>query len=781
MLWSRILFLAAIVAVGELRAAETPSVVKEVAVRNIGPGRADEQFVLAQTTIRVGAELDRNAVSRDVKALLGTGQFSDVDVRAESVTGGVRVVYVLRSRLRLIREPAIRGCEYLSAGKVRKLLELTVGDPVDDRIVGEKVQKVLEKYRKKSYTDAIANWSIRTENEAEGLASVTVTITEGVRSSVRKVVLDGNHAISDAELYPAMEPPPWWNVFRWFSRDRYERDLVEMAQVRIKEIYLDRGYLEAEVDPPLCQKDARGHLTITYRIREGIRYRFGPITLDGFKRYPETEIRKAVKARTGDIASQRVIDAGVQGIEDLYGARGYPDTVARPVLQPDRKTGIVAVLYVVKEGELVHIRNIRIEGNTRTRDKVIRREIRVHPGEVYDKVRVRTSERVLENLQFFSSVRADGLDTMTPGERDLLFSVEEKSAGQFNIGAGFSSVDKIIGFAELSQGNFDLFGWPYFTGGGQKLRLRTEYGARRKEYLLSFTEPWFLDRRLALGFDVWRREVNYSDYDVKRTGVDLSLTKGLFAGIRSTIRYRLEQAEITDVADTNRYVYLDPPHDDFYFARDDRRLESSVRLTLSRDSRNHPFLPTYGNQTAVFGEVMGGPFGADTDLYHLGFSTGQYVPLWFGHVLFVRGRWEVMEPFGDSDEIPLDDRLYIGGGRTVRGYDYRDVGPKVVPADSASSTARRYRAAGGRSLALAKADYTVPIVQGIRMAAFFDIGNVWRDAYDFDANQLASSTGVGIRLDIPGFPISIDRAWSVKKDNEMTDTDKWVFWIGYDF
>jgi outer membrane protein insertion porin family len=651
---------------------------------------------------------------------------------------------------------------------------------VDDGILGDRARNVLEKYRGKSYSDAAVTWKITVVDEQEGLADVKLTVSEGMRASVRHVVFEGNRSVSKADLRPTLQPPSWWNVTRWFSLDRYERDNVEMAQMRIRDLYLDRGFLEVEVDPPLIKKDEVGRLIITYKIQEGQQYRFGTLSIAGSKLFPESTLAKTAPVRPNALASQSKVDEGRRGIEDYYGSRGYIDTLARPVLKPDRARGIADLVYEVKEGAQVHIRNILIRGNSRTREKVVRRELLVHPGEIYDQVKVRRSERIVENLGYFGGVRADNLATMNPGERDLLFEVEEKNTGQFHIGAGFSSIDKIIGFAELSQGNFDLFGWPYFTGGGQKLRLRTEYGANRKEYSLDFTEPWFLDRKLAFNYDVARSEVNNDDYDVKRTGTGVSLSRALPASSRVKLGYRIEKWEITDVTDTNRYVYIDPPQDDFYFTKDENRIESSLRLTLSHDTRDRPFIPTRGNISSVFGQVTGGPMGFDTDYYYVGLSAGQYLPLWLGHVLYLRARAEVVEEFGDTEDVPLADRLFAGGGRTIRGYDYRGVGPKVVPA-APTSTSASYRSAGGRTLFVAKADYTVPVISAIRLATFFDIGNVWRDAYDFKPDQMASSFGVGIRLDLPGFPISVDRAWPVRKDNEITKEDAWVFWIGYDF
>jgi outer membrane protein insertion porin family len=592
-------------------------------------------------------------------------------------------------------------------------------------------------------------------------------------------VFEGNRHVSDRDLRATLKPPPWWNVFRWFSRDRFERDQVEMAEALIRELYLDRGYLEVEVSPPAIEKDAEGRLTIRYRIREGIAYRFGQVAVRGNKLFPAEKLLASARARPGAVASQSDVAGTRRAIEDLYGTQGYIDTVARPRLQPDRTNATVDVVFDVKESGQVFVRNVLVQGNERTREKVIRREVLVQPGEVFDEVRVRRSERILENLGYFEAVRADARSTLNEGERDLVFTVEEKSTGQFHVGAGFSSIDRLIGFSELSQGNFDLFGYPYFTGGGQKLRLRGEYGGRRREYSIDFTEPWFLDRKLALGVELFRLELDYSDYDVQRTGGGVSLSKALPGANRVRLGYRLVKSVISDVADTNRYVYADPPQDDFYFSREEDLLSSSLRLTLSHDTRNRPFVPTRGNLSSVYGELTGGPLGFDTEVYELGGSAAQYVPLWFGHVLHLRARCEVIESYGDMDEVPLSRRLFAGGARTIRGFRYRDVGPKVVPADP-SSTSRSYRPAGGQTLLLAKADYTVPLVQGIRLAAFFDAGNVWRDPYELELEEYASAWGLGIRLDVPGFPISVDYAWPVERDDEFTRTDAWSFWIGYD-
>jgi len=315
-----------------------------------------------------------------------------------------------------------------------------------------------------------------------------------------------------------------------------------------------------------------------------------------------------------------------------------------------------------------------------------------------------------------------------PDEKDMVLTVEEKRTGQFMMGAGFSSIDNLIGFMELSQGNFDLKGWPYFTGAGQKLKLRAQFGSRRDEYEISFVEPWFLDQRLSLGFDLFRTDLNFTDYDEERVGGAITIGKPLPGPNRVSLRYQLVSTDIRDVADTNAYVYVDSPDETFFFDESEDAIESSLRLRLMHDTRDNPFVPTRGNRLILSGELTGGVLGLDRDLWNLELTTAHYYPLWWRHVISLRTRWEVVDAYGDTDEVPLADRLFLGGGRTVRGYEFRDVGPKVQRADAPPGS-ESHRPVGGQSLGMAKAEYTMPIVSGVRLAGFFDIGNVWRDPF----------------------------------------------------
>ena len=760
-------------------------IVREVIVEHRGEGDLDADLVLSHSSVTAGEELDRTKISHDVRALLDTGLFSAVDVMIDPDDDGVRVIYAVAARPRLARMPSVSGVEHFRPGKVLEWVDLHRGDLVDEQVLGVRVQRVVEEYRKDFYPDAAVSWTIDPVPAKPGFATVTLTVQEGERGRTKRIRFRGNDHVKGSVLRKATRQPVPWNLFRWIWKPRYDEDVIQAAAVAVRDVYLDRGYLDVRLDAPTPEPDDGGNVMLYFNVREGEPYRFGDVSVEGITLFPESALQPQVMTRSGDVASMGLVRLTAQGLQDYYGSRGYIDTRVTPTLTPRAGERTADVVYRVREGELVTVGNIRIRGNTRTRDKVIRRELLVYPGDVYNDVKARRSERRLSNLGYFSSVRRDALQTSTPHERDLVFEVEEKRTGQFMVGAGFSSVENVIGYVELSQGNFDLKGWPTFTGGGQKLKTRAQIGSNREDYEISFVEPWFLNRKLALGVDLFRNEYSYTDYAVERTGAAVSLTKGLPGANRVSFRYRIEKVSVEDEADTNRYFYVeeyaDFPDEAYTFVSETDRVQSSFRVTLTHDTRDNPFIATRGMRLVGFYDVSGGPFGFDTDLYHVGLHGNQYIPLWFGHVLSLKARYEVVEAFGNADEVPISDRLFAGGGRSLRGFDYRDVGPKVVLEEHRDDADPFYRPVGGRSLAIANAEYTIPVVEGIRLAAFYDTGMVWRDSFALDTGDFAATAGVGIRLDMPGFPIRIDRGWPVHRNDPLTDEDPWVIWIGYDY
>ncbi len=778
----RAVFGAWLAAAGLAAAQELP-VIREVAVTNVGPGRLDHSLVLSYLSQRPGETLDRPRLSAELRRLLDSGRFADATVQAEALEpDGVRLVYAVAGRYTLARPVEIEGAKHFRAGKIRGFMKLDVGDWLDAQTAAAGARAVEREYRNDFYPHARVTPRLEVIDPEQSLAGLRLEVEEGGKAKVKRLRFEGNRELDRRTLKQVVKPQTWYNPFSWFRRVPYDPQALEDARLAVQRAYRDQGFLDARVTTPELKPRSDGHLVMTFPVREGPRYRVDAVTVggSGTELFPREDFVAVSRLQPGMIAGESTLRDASGALRDYFGARGYIDTSVRPQLDPDPETGRVRLRYEIEEGPLVSIRNVVVRGNVRTRDKVIRRELLVYPGEMFNEVKVRQGERILMNLGYFDAVRSAPVDTRLPNEKDLVYTVEEKRTGQFMIGAGYSSVDNVLGFMEIQQGNFDLRGWPYFTGGGQKLKLRTQVGSTRTDYQLSFVEPWFLDRKLSLGLDLYRSEVDYDDYDLKRTGFAVSLGKPLPGPNRVQLQYRIERNDITDVADTNQYVYAEPPQDPYFFAQEEDLVKSSIGLSLIHDTRNNPFTPTRGNRAVLAAELSGGPMGFDTDIYDLSLVAMRYQPLWWRHVLSLRTRWQVVEAYGDTDEVPIGDRLFAGGGRTVRGFKYRDVGPKVVRIDPVTGAVIADRHVGGSSLATATAEYSIPIVTALRVAAFYDIGNVWRDPYEFDFDQLASSAGIGLRLDIPGFPIRIDRAWAIEKDSELTQTDSWSFWIGFD-
>jgi len=419
----------------------------------------------------------------------------------------------------------------------------------------------------------------------------------------------------------------------------------------------------------------------------------------------------------------------------------------------------------VGEGSIGYINKVNIMGNERTMDKVIRRELVIYPGDKYNRSRVKTSENILRNLNYFEVVTANTESTGEGDQYDLNVQVKEKATGQFSAGVGFSSVDSLVGYIELSQGNFNWKTWPPI-GAGQKFKIRLQLGTERNDIDISFVEPWFLDRKLSFGVDLYHHEYRYfSDaYDQKNNGMRYSLGKPLSRFSRGTLAYTIEQFEVFDVQ---------PSASPAIHGEEGKRLKSGLDFTWSRDTRNRFFNPSRGNKTTVTPYFAGGPLGAETDIYGTRIRSGQHWELFGGTVLNLRGQIESVDYFGDTTHVPLFDRLFMGGPNTLRGFEYRDVGPKD----------KNNEPIGGNSSLYATLEYTVPIWSKVRGAVFYDWGVVNLDTLDFDPSAYNDDWGIGIRLDLPGFPLRLDYAWPMTyyEDKGQDGKGRFNFQIGHSF
>ena len=518
---------------------------------------------------------------------------------------------------------------------------------------------------------------------------------------------------------------------------------------------MNNGFLDVQIRKAHLDSAEPQRSVMTYQIDEGRRYQISSFLVSGVKSVETSELEKRIPLLSGQVASFEGIEAGREVIRSYYGNRGYVNTRVEAIQETDALAGLVKINYVVQEGNKGTLARIEITGNERTLDEVIRRELVIAPGEEYNRSRLRASENRLRNLNYFETVTITPDASDKPNEYNVLVKVKEKPTGQFNAGVGISSVDSLVGFVQLSQGNFNAQSWPP-VGGGQKFQVRAQLGTRRNDLELSFTEPWFLDRKLSFGVNAYHRESRYfSDvYDQKTDGVRFSLGQPLTKNMRHSLGYSFEQFEVLNVASTASEAIK---------SEAGKRLASNLDYTISYDSRDRFFGASRGNRTIVKPYVSGGPLGAETDIYGVQIKTTHHTPLIWDMIFTTRAQFEAVDTFGDSDFVPIFDRQFLGGSYTLRGYEYREVGPRESEGRDSI---------GGNSYAFTSIELTAPLWDNVRGAIFYDWGFVNAESWDFDPAKYNDNYGFGLRLQLPGFPLQLDYAWPISYHEDRGENGK---------
>ena len=542
------LFLAVLAASVSLQAQAPGPIVRDIVVEYVGPPSISKARVIDNLATRIGAPYSERAAEADIRALYATGGVANVRIFAEPYADGVRVTVLLQGRP-VIEEILIEGAEQIPLRRVRKEVSSKVGEVLSEEKLEADRQKILKIYEDRNFSDVDVQYRIQ-EIAGTNQVRVIFQITEGPRLVIRRINFFGNDSVRSRDLIKVMKTRPW-NLLSFFNKSgRLLPAQMEEDRVAIRTLYQNRGFADAEVtDVQTVPLEGRGvELNIT--VVEGIQYRVNTVKLEGVNIVPPDEIKARLKMVDGSLFTPKGMGDDLKTLRDFYGTKGYVDMLAVPEILP-AGPGSVDVTYRVDEGVQSYVNLINIQGNNRTKDRVIRRELAVKPGEVFDTTLVNVSRQRLENLNYFSRVEMSPADTIVPGRKDLNVIVEEKRTGSFNFGAGFSTIDSLVGFAELQQSNFDLFNWPSFVGGGQRFRIRGQYGLERKDFVVSLTEPWFFGYRLSVGVEGSYREANFlSDvYDQTNYGAVLQARKQLWRSLSGRVEYRIEGIRIFNVDD----------------------------------------------------------------------------------------------------------------------------------------------------------------------------------------------------------------------------------------
>jgi outer membrane protein insertion porin family len=791
--------------------------IDRVDVKFVGPATVSEQFVRVNIRVNAGDTYKLNSTQDDVHALYATGQFYNIRVSVDqSTNNGVVLTYIVQARPR-ITEIKIAGNDKVSDSKIKKKITVKVGDPLDEQKLFTDVQDIKKLYEKYGYADTQVKY-VTSVDENAGHGTVTFQIVESRKVKITEIDFIGAAAFSQKELRKVVKLKRHW-MWSWltgngvFKQEEFDEDADLLG-----DFYRNHGYLDFEIKNVRFDNPTTNTLVIRYYVYEGRQYKVGSIKLTGNKVFSADDIRRGMEYNhayqhlkgapgrngfvmdVGGTYTPEGLRADTLALEDFYGSKGYIDVMQGSTLHviriPNVDTGTMDLEFQIVEGQQTYVEKINITGNVKTKDNVIRRELAISPGEVFDMVRVKISKQRLEGLNYFEKVDTDPAPTDPPisGHKNLDVTVTEKNTGNLTFGAGFSSVDSLVGFVEMTQGNFDLFHPPNFTGAGEKLRLKLALGTERRDYELSFVEPWFLNRKLVLGIDLYRHQLDFESpndiYDESRTGARVSLTRALWSDfVQGSVSYTFEQVGISlnspyHVADTT----VTPPNPP---VQNPSNVPQSILdqlgahnfsrfgTTLAYDTRNSTELPNHGQRSEIDPEISLG----DVDYYKIQLRTSWYFPGFMkGHVIEAVGRGGIAD--GINGNVPFYDAYYLGGLYSLRGFKFRNVSPRDPNTGRSGDTVTVNEPIGGDSYWFGSVEYSIPIVEkeggvGVRVATFFDIGTVGEGTTTFSGN-FNDDVGIGLRLNIPHMgPLRLDYAIPITHDQWNGGSGQFQFGAGY--
>ena len=776
--------------------------VAKIEIQHVGPASVSDELVRANIRIKPGDIYRPASVDEDVRNLYGTGLFYNIRVSQRDSPEGLVLIYIVQANPRLV-EIKFQGNKKLKDSKLRKVVTSKVGEPFNERKLFTDTQEIQKLYQKKGYprTEVKYTFSI---DEASGRATATFEIKESPKVKIKDVEFVGAKAFKQSVLRKVIKTRRHW-MFSWLTGSGVLKDeQFEEDKEKLTEYYRDHGYLDFEIRNVEFINPTPRTLIIRFMVYEGTQYHVGSIKFTGNKLFSTADITnglrqihamKGEKAKVGphgltmdvgDVFTPKGLAKNTEDVEDFYGAKGYidvttshggPNAGLTVVRVPNTESGTMDLEFQIDEGQKSYIEKIEIRGNVKTKDKVIRRELAVSPGETFDMLRVKRSKMRLQGLGYFEKVdtRNEPSDA-GPSYKNLIVGVDEKSTGSLTMGAGFSSVDALVGFVEMSQGNFDLFHPPTFTGGGQKFRLRLSIGTQLQDYEATFVEPWFLGRKLIFEANLYYRDYAYlsldSVYDVTRGGGRVSLTRALWSDFFiGSLWYGLE-----DVG-----IHLNPGWNQFntppsILQEVGYNVLSRVGGSLAYDTRNSVQLPNKGQRTSLDAEWV----GWDRHFYKLELKSSWYFRGFApGHVLELNGSTGVAETL-ESADVPFYERFYLGGLYSLRGFKFHSVAPREQTALGGYFP----EPVGGDTYWFGSVEYSIPIIEqehgvGVRFAFFYDIGNVVAPSYKWTLDNFSDNWGVGLRLNLPIGPIRLDYGIPIHHDRFNSSSGQFQFGVGY--
>ncbi|MBF0316875.1 MAG: outer membrane protein assembly factor BamA [Nitrospirae bacterium] len=714
------------------------------AVEIIGIKRMEEGAVKAKLSQKLHQPLSRDKIDADIRTIYKLGYFDDVKVETEFYEGGLKVVYKVKEKPTIVKIN-FDGNKEFNDDKLKEKITAVKGSIADTALIQDNVEKLKTFYDAEGYYLSEIFPILHHVKDDE--VSLTFRINEGKKIKIKQLQFNGNKNISDGKIKKAIKTSTWW-IFSFFTGSGYvKRDVLEDDIKAISDLYHDNGYVKVKVsEPRVVVDEARPAIAVVFDIEEGDRYNVSKIEMDGYHAFADTEIKKLITIKSGEVFSKKTLSGNITAVSGYYSERGYATVTITPEVVPDDATKTVSIYLKVEEGKIYKIGRIEAFGNTKTRDKVIRREVTLNEGDIFNSKKLKRSYQNVNNLDFFESVEFIPRPQPDADIVDIDVKVKEKSTAFVSFGGGYSSIDKLIGMVQLTQANV--------FGSGQYLKVSAELGGVSSLYEITYKEPWLFDKPISAAASIYRLEREYIKYSRRASGTAFGVGKRFAEYYDFGVMYRFEDVNVFDVQDDAPKIVKE---------QIGKATTSSITPTITRDTRDNYNDPSEGSRNSVYVTFAG--LGGSNAFLKTGVDSLWFFPFFGPTTLSFRGRYG----YGSGvygKNLPIYERFYVGGISTIRGLAFGEAGP----------TDDEDTFIGGTSQLIFNGEFIFPIVSEIKLkgVVFVDVGSSFESGIEL--SEFKYTSGGGFRWISPFGPIRIEYGHNLhKKSGESSGRVEFSF------
>ena len=716
-----------------------------------GNKRVESDAILRVLTTQTGDILKSGNIAKDIETIYGMGYFDNIIVKKESNDKGVNLIFEITEKA-TVRKIIFKKNKILKDEDLADGVDTRTGAILNIHKLNSDINRIRLLYTEKNYYNCVVKYEILPLENSQ--ADIVFTIEEGEKIRVRKITFEGNKHFSDKKIKRTIKTKEKGFFSFITSSGNLNETEVKNDSIRIESLYKNNGFIDTKVSDPIIDIGEK-LISIHFKIDEGAQYKIKKVDITGDLILPKEKILDSIKSKEKNLYNRELIRNDILSISDIYSNKGFANVQIVPLVDKNDEEHMMTITYAIDKGQPVYFNRINISGNLKTRDKIIRREIKITEQGLYSKEEIQKSFKNLNRLDYFAGIDIEPVKTSDENKMDLNIKVVEKQTGNLSLGGGYSSEDGAFLMGSVEERN--LF------GRGQSLKFSAKISGETVLYNIGFNEPYIFDSRVSGGFDLYKEDIEFDYYDKEALGVNLKLGYRLFEYAGIGIQYNIEDFEISNV----QTAYTNMTSGSF--------LTSSIKPYIKYDSRDDFFLPTEGSRHKFSIEYAGELLGGDIDYTKYLVETGVYFPLFWK---FTGGLHAEAGYLDDrtSDAINIDYvTFYLGGIKSIRGFDKYDIN---------GNRTGDIKDRGGEKYVQFNAEVTFPFTKKYKVAGvfFYDRGDVYRKSENIDLANQYSSIGTGVRWNSPVGPLRLEYGWVLEgKDVKETGDGQFEFSIGASF